>query len=183
MQEEDLGQVWEHVAFRYEGNVSDPGYSLKSWKDGDAAFLEVWTPIHIIKGHKPEFILAAHRNGQLALYMSVSHPDAETGADLMDLEGKVKYIGVNSPRDGKTELAAITDQPQIDSLVRMILDALVDLNIRNDPDSDVYFLAFHLNDGITFTRGYRLQINRFGGSIQRPRDFRIAIVNALQLSE
>ena len=101
----------------------------------------------------------------------------------MDLEGKVKYIGVNSPRDGKTELAAITDQPQIDSLVRMILYAPVDLNIRNDPDSDVYFLAFHLNDGITFTGGYRLQINRFGGSIQRPRDFRIAIVNALQLSE
>tara|TARA_Y100000815_G_scaffold271020_1_gene296823 strand:- start:299 stop:850 length:552 start_codon:yes stop_codon:yes gene_type:complete len=183
LQEEDLGQVWEHVAFRYEGNVSDPGYNLKSWKDGDAAFLEVGTPIHIIKGYNPEFILAAHRNGQLALYMSVSHPDAEIGADLMDLEGKVKYIGVNSPRDGKTELAAVTDQPQIDSLVRMILDAPVDLNIRNDPDSDVYFLAFHLSDGITFTGGSRLQINRFGGSIQRPRDFRIALVNALQLSE
>ena len=171
------------MAFRYEGNVSGAGYSLKSWKDGDAVFLEVGTPIHIIKGRKPEFILASHRNGQLALYMSVSHPDAETGADLMELERKMKYIGVNSPRDGKTELVAITDQLQIDSLVRMILDPSVDLNIRNDLDSDVYFLAFHLNDGITFTRGYRLQIIRFGGSIQRPRDFRIAIVNALQLSE
>ena len=166
------------MAFRYEGNVSDPGYSLKSWKDGDAAFLEDGTPIHIIKGHKPEFTLAAYRN----LYMSVSHPDAETGADLMDLEGKVKYIGVNSSRDGKTELVAITDQPQIDSLVRMILDVPVDLNICNDLDSDVNFLAFHLNDGITFTRGYCLQINRFNRSIQLPHDFPIAIGNALQLS-
>jgi len=171
------------VAFRYEGNVSDPGYSLKSWKDGDAAFLEVGTPIHIIKGHKPEFILAAHRNGQLALYMYVSHPDAETGADLMDLEGKVKYIGVNSPRDGKTELAAITDQPQIDSLVRMILDARVDLNIRNDPESDGYFLAFHLYDGITFSRGYVPPHNLMSGGIQLPVAFRIAIGDAIQLSE
>ena len=181
-QEEDLGQVWGHVAFRYEGNVSDPGYSLKNGKDGDAAFHEVGTPIHIIKGYKPEFILAAHINGQLSLYMSDSQPDAETGSDLMDLEGKVKYIGVNSSRDGKTELVAITDQPQIDSLVRMILDVPVDLNICNDLDSDVNFLAFHLNDGITFTRGYCLQINQFNRSIQLPRDFPIAIGNALQLS-
>ena len=114
--------------------------------------------------------------------MSDSQPDTGTGSDLMDLEGKVKYIGVNSSRDGKTELVAITDQPQIDSLVRMILDVPVDLNICNDPDSDVNFLAFHLNDGITFTRGYCLQINRFNRSIQLPRDFPIAIGNALQLS-
>ena len=180
LQEENLGLEFGQVAFKYEGNVSDPSYKLKSGKDGDAAFLEVGTPVYTVKGYKPEFMLAARRNNKLVLYMSDTHPNAETGSDLMDLEGKVKYIGVNSPKDGKTELAAIKDQSQIDTLVRMVLDAPVDQNIRNDLDSDLYFLAFHLKDGITVTRGYRLQSNLLDRGIKLPREFRTAIEDALR---
>ena len=183
LQDEDLGPEFGRVEFKYDGIVTDPFYKSNNRKDGDAAYLEIGTPVYIVDGYKPEFILAARRNGQLSLYMSDSHPDAEIGSDLMDLEGKVKYIGVNSPKSSKTELAAITDQIQIDSLVRMILDAPVDLNIRNDPESDVYFLSFHLNDGITFGRGYVPPHNLMSGGIQLPIAFRIAIGDALQLSK
>lgn len=183
LQDEDLGPLFGRVEFKYDGIVTDPFYSPDNRKDGDAAYLEIGTPVYIVDGYKPEFILAARRNGKLSLYMSDSHPNAETGSDLLDLEGKVKYIGVNSPQDSKSELAAIIDQLQIDSLVSMILDAPVDLNIRNDPESDVYFLAFHLYDGITFSRGYVPPHNLMSGGIQLPVAFRIAIGDAIQLSE
>ena len=45
------------------------------------------------------------------------------------------------------------------------------------------FLLPHLNDGITFGRGYVPPHNLMSGGIQLPREFRIAIGNALQLSE
>ncbi len=229
LQEENLGLEFgqvafkrnvEQVAFKYEGNVSDPSGP----QDGDAAFLEVGTPVYTVKGYKPEFMLAARRNDELVLYLSDTNPSAETGSDLMDLEGKVKYIGVNSEYDGKTELAAIKDQSQVDSLVRMVLDAPIDQNIRDvnqdngredsqrdddqrpdftptitipvavplgtstsqgshDFDLDLYFLAFHLKDGITVTRAYRLQPNLLISvpwGIKLPREFRTAIEDALR---
>lgn len=180
---EDLGPEFGKIAFKYDGNVLDPSYRLKNGKDGDAAFLEVGTPVYAVKGYKPEFMLAARRNDEFVLYMSDTIPDAKIGSDLMDLEGKVKYIGVRSPKDGKTEIAAIKDQAQIDTLVQMILDAPIDLNTRKYPDSDVYFLAFYLKDGITLTRGYSPQPNLLSGGMQLPREFRIAIGDALGLSE
>ena len=189
LQEENLGLEFGQVAFKSAGNVSGPSSegivssapsNGKSGKDGDAAFLEVGTPVYIVKGYKPEFMLAARRNVELVLYLSDTNPNAETGSDLMDLEGKVMYIGVNSSFDGTTELAAIKDQSQVDSLVRMVLDAPVDQNIRNESDSDLYFLAFHLKDGITVTRGYRLQSNLLDRGIKLPREFRTAIEDALR---
>lgn len=216
LQEENLGLEFGQVAFK----LSEPSGP----QDGYATFLEVGTPVYTVKGYKPEFILAARRNNKLVLYLSGTNPSAETGSDLMDLEGKVKYIGVNSNYDIKTELAAIKDQSQVDSLVRMVLDAPVDQNIRDvnqdngredsqrdddqrpdftptititvavppgtstsqeshDFDLDLYFLAFHLKDGITVTRAYRLQpnllISRPWG-IKLPREFRTAIEDALR---
>jgi len=95
------------------------------------------------------------------------------------------YLCTVRPYDGKTELAAIKDQSQVDSLVRMVLDAPVDQNIRdvNQDNSDLYFLAFHLKDGITVTRAYRLQPNLLISvpwGIKLPREFRTAIEDALR---
>ena len=180
LQEEDLGAEFGRVAFKYEGNVFDPYYRPKYGKDGDAAFLEVGTPVYSVKGYKPEFILAARRNNKLVLYGSDTTPNAEVGSDVLDLEGKVKYIALTSPRDRNTELASIRDQPLIETLVGMVLDAPVDLEAQYDRDSDVYFLVFHLNDGITVTRAYRPEYDLLGGVLQLPREFRTAISDPLR---
>jgi hypothetical protein len=64
LEESDLGQVVAQVKYRVDGNVCDPNYRPK---DGDAAFLDPGTLIYEVKGHPTSEMLAARRNGQIAL--------------------------------------------------------------------------------------------------------------------
>ena len=78
---------------------------------------------------------------------------AQTGADLLDIGGKVRYISVNSTEDGVTELASITDPEQVAVLVELVLGAPVDQS-RQDYGVTQYFIAFHLRDGTIVSRSY-----------------------------
>ena len=71
VQETDLGPVVMTVKFKVEGNVCDPHYRTK---DGDAAFLEVGTPVYQVKGHSPTELVAARRNGVLLAYWDFKPP-------------------------------------------------------------------------------------------------------------
>ncbi len=177
LEEGDLGPEFARVAFRYEGNVSDPSYQTKNGKDGDAAFLDPGTPVFTVKGYKPEFLLATRSVGELALYVADTNPSARTGADLLDIGGKVQYVGVNSPADGSTELAAIRDPSQVETLVDMVLVASVD-QTRRDHDGPRYFIAFHLDDGTTVVRAYWSESGELSRGIMLPTEFRTAIEEA-----
>jgi hypothetical protein len=179
LQEDDLGSEFGRVAFKYDGNVFDYDYKSQYGKDGDAALLEVGTPIYAVKGYKPEFLLAARTDGELVLYLSDSHPNAVIGSDVMDLEDKVVYIGVNSSKDGTTELGAIKDQSKVDELVQMVLKSRVDQESSGGPNMDIYFLAFHMKDGITVTKSYGLQTNKMSRGVYLPNEFRAAVEDAL----
>ena len=69
LQEGDLGPVYAHVKFKLSGNVCDPAYRLK---DGDAAFLDVGTPIYQVNGHPSNDQLAAKFNGSLVVYRALT---------------------------------------------------------------------------------------------------------------
>src|SRR6266704_4839120 len=69
LQESELGPVYAHVKFKVSGNVCDPNYRLK---DGDAAFLEVGTPIYQVNGQPPVLQLAARFNGQIVVYRAAA---------------------------------------------------------------------------------------------------------------
>jgi hypothetical protein len=69
LQESDLGPVYAHVKFKVSGNVCDPRYRLK---DGDAAFLDVGTPIYQVNGQPPGTQLAARFGGQIVVYKAVT---------------------------------------------------------------------------------------------------------------
>ena len=71
LQEIDLGPVLTHVKFKIDGNVCDEHYRPK---DGDAAFLEVGTPVYQVKGHPPSELIAAHRNGAVIAYWDFKPP-------------------------------------------------------------------------------------------------------------
>ena len=149
--ESDLGPVFATVTFKLEGNVQNPGYQIR---DGDAAFLDAGTKVYTVNGYNPAFRLVAHKNNAVTLYEADTNPRARKGADLLDIGGKVLYIGIVSDQDGVTELGAIKDSKRVAKLVTLVLEAPVDQNRQGG--NRRYFIAFHLVDGTVVTRVYWL---------------------------
>ena len=147
-------------------------------RDGDASYLDAGTPVYIVKGYNPEFRLAAYRDDRLVLFEADTNPRAQTGADLLDIGGKVQYIGVNSSEDGVTELAAITDPEQVAVLVELVLGAPVDQTHLTQV-SIQYFIAFHLRDGTITTRAYSPDSGELFRGIMLPEAFGTAVEQAL----
>ncbi len=146
----DLGPEFAKVRNKLAGNVRNPGYRSQ---DGDAAFLDAGTPVYAVNGYEPGFRLVARRDGRLILYEADTNATAKTGADLMDIEGRVRSIRLNSAEDGVTELAAVTDPQQVADLVELVLNAPVNQNHR-DQTGTMYFIAFHLEDDTIVSRAY-----------------------------
>ncbi len=69
LQESDLGPVYAHVNYKVSGNVCDPNYRIK---DGDAAFLDVGTPIYEVKGQPAGVQLAAKVRGSIVVYVALT---------------------------------------------------------------------------------------------------------------
>jgi hypothetical protein len=177
--ESDLGPEFAKVAFKVSGNVNSPGYQIKN---GDAAFLDAGTVVYTVKGYKPVFRLAVHDKNQqnsIVLFESDTNPNAKKGVDLLDIGGKVKYIGINSVQDEKTELAAITNQKQVAALVTMVLTAPVDQSHQSQNERQ-YFIAFHLADGTIVTRSFGMQSGELSRGMLLPKAFGDAITQALK---
>jgi hypothetical protein len=172
----DLGPQFTTVKFKVDGNISNSGYHPK---DGDAAFLNVGTPVYTVKGYASTFLLAAYYNNQIVRYMIDRNPHATTGADLLDIGGKVTRIGVNSETDGTTELGAISDPAKVQSLVALVLAAPVKQNVPPASSGTRYFIAFHLRDGFTVIRAYWLENGELAHGIMLPTAFRTAIEQAI----
>jgi len=150
LQQRDLGSVFATVQFKLAGNVTTPGYHAK---DGDAGDLEAGTPVYTVKGYSPAFRLAAFLQGQLVLYEADDNPRAKTGADLLDIGGKVESIGVNSWLDSTKQLAVIKDAKEVGDLVAMVLAAPVDRSFSSTGNA-AYGIIFYLQDGTTVSRTY-----------------------------
>ena len=177
VKEDDLGPEFAQVRFKLYGNMRDPSYQIK---DGDAAFLGAGTPLYRVEGYDPEFRLAACREGRLLLYEVGANPRARVGGDLLDIQGKVRYIGVNSYQDGTTQLAAIRDSGQVSRLVRMVVEAPVDQSFQPSDPAEQRFIAFHLEDGTAVTRAYWPQSGALSQGIMLPSAFRAAIERAMR---
>ena len=178
--EEDLGEPIGEVLCRLSDNVTDPGYDLQN---GDAGFLEPGTVVYAVIGYDPSFRVAA-RGGpnpdRYTLYEADTVPAAEVGRDLLDIEGKVRYIGINSHRDGTTEIARIDDRAEVERLVEMVLAAPVE----QDDDIPGYkgevIIEFHLEDGTSVLRNFFPSGPELMRGIEVPQEFATAIQAALE---
>lgn len=170
-----LGPVFETVQFKLDGNVHDPSYRTK---DGDAAYLEAGTPVYTVRNYKPTFRLAARVAGYIQLYEVDTDPQARTGADLLDIDGKVLFIGVVSSQNRATQLGAIKDSRLVTSVVNMVLVSPVDIN-RVGNGSMTYFIVFHLKDGTSVIRAYWKDPGIMQSGIVLPKAFAIAIQQAV----
>ncbi len=171
----DVGPVFATVQFKLADNVHDPNYHLK---DGDAAYLDAGTPVYRVLGYAPTFRLVARFANRLTFYEADTNPHARTGADLLDISGKVRSIAVNSPQDGTTELGVMTNPTQVEALVAMVLSAPVDQQFQ-ERDSTTYFIAFHLNDGTAVSRAYWLGSGELARGILLPPAFGEAVQHAV----
>lgn len=161
--EEDL-EYYDKTRFKLADNVDDINYRSKN---GDAAFVEEETPVYSIKGYSPAFRLLVKGTG---IYEADTNPHAKKGADLLDIGGRVEYIGINSPIDGKTELASIREESLVSSLVEMVLNAPVDQTFRS-AGGEQLFIAFHLKDGTTVNRSFRPNSGELSRGILLPQEF------------
>ncbi|MBA2678952.1 MAG: hypothetical protein H0U76_11235 [Ktedonobacteraceae bacterium] len=154
--------------------MTELGYKTK---DGDAAFLDAGTKIYTVKGYQPWFRLAAHSRGMIVLYEVTQNPQAKRGAQLLDIDGKVRFISMNSEQDGVTELAKIKNPQLVARLVTLIDNAPI--RTQGSNHEAAYFLALHFIDGTTFTRQYWSAPDDLFGDLLMPKEFQQALEHAL----
>lgn len=124
-----------------------------------------------VRGYRPSFRLAARQDGRLVIFEADTNPGARVGRDLLDLDGKVRRISINSQSDGTTELGAISDPKQVAGMVRMLLAGPVDQRVEPAGEQTVWLLAFHLRDGTATVRAYDPAKRRVQRGILVPRRF------------
>jgi hypothetical protein len=140
-------------------------------QDGDAAYLEAGSPLYQVRGYRPTFRLAARQDGRLVAFEADTNPGARVGRDLLDLEGKVRRISINSRADGTTELGTLTDPKQVAGMVRMLLAGPVDQRVHPAGEQPARLLVFHLRDGTATVRADDPGGRRVQRGILVPRRF------------
>lgn len=174
LQESDLGAVYGQVKTKLNGS-QDPNHRLQ---DGDSAFLSPGTQVYRVAGYRPTFRLAARHDGRLFLYEADTNPAARFGADLLDLEGKVGYIGINSPSDGTTQLATVKEPALVKTAVALVEQGAVDQSTQPGGRAR-YFIDFHMIDGTEVTRAYWPETGLLGRGIHVPDAFRSIVETAV----
>lgn len=179
---EDLGEPFDSVRFRVAGNVTDSSYRTKN---GDAAFLAPGTVLYAVKGYNTSFRLAAAHDGNLFLFEADSNPGAKSGADLLDLKGKVTRLTIGNPVDGGP-LTAIVDPAVVARLVDDVLAAPVFPEGQRGGDATAgekrYMLTFHFADGTATVRSYWPDTGFLwaGPGLKVPDTFRDAVLAAVK---
>ena len=114
-------------------------------RDGDAVILEAGTPVYALPDYAPAFRLAVKDGGGVHVYQVSRNPRAQKGSDVLDIGGKVDYIAIRRPGD-RSDVAAITDEAQIDRLVQMVLEAPGGSTVLINTGVQRVTLSFHLAD-------------------------------------
>lgn len=177
--EVDLGEPIGEVLCKLSDVVTDPNYQPQN---GDAGYIEPGTTIYAVKGYDPSFRVAAQgmeRRG-LTLYEADTVPDAKVGRDLLDIEGKVRYIGINSHSDGTTEVARIDALDEVERLVAMVLEAPVQQDNEIPGEKGEVIIEFHLEDGTSVLRNFFPKGPMMMRGIKVPQAFADAIDAALK---
>jgi hypothetical protein len=175
----DLGRVVGRVV---ANRTDEPVESGAAFRNLEATFLPVGTPVHAVKGYPTSFRLAARSDGRLALYEPWSRPTARIGADLLGgIEGKVERIGVYSHHEPLRRLGVVDGRRQVQRLVRLVMRAPV---AEQDPatgpqDDEPYVVSFHLADGTATSRLFNAKTGFLAGGVIVPDKFTAAIRKAV----
>ncbi|AJY76490.1 hypothetical protein [Paenibacillus beijingensis] len=127
-------------------------------KNGDAAFLPIGTVIYAMKGYKPEFRVVADNK----IYEVRDNPNAATMGDLLDINGRVEKVSLESGKDGSpigdfSEEASYEFIQELLPLSHVGFDAVYK---KIKPEAGI-FLRVHLQDGTSFRMVFYPKANAF----------------------
>ncbi|GMK37281.1 hypothetical protein PCCS19_03340 [Paenibacillus sp. CCS19] len=129
--------------------------------NGDAAFLPIGTPIYAMKGYKPSFRVIADNK----VYQAGTNPNARTMADLLDIEGKVARVGLDSGNDGSA-IGDFTPEAS-EQFVQLLLPLAyvgTDETYKKTMHESGVFLRVYLKDGTSFRMVFYPKANAIGGA-------------------
>jgi hypothetical protein len=127
-------------------------------KNGDAAFLQIGTVIYALKGYKSEFRVVADNK----IYEVKENPDAETMGDLMDIDGKVEIVSLESDQDG-SPIGNFSPEASAEFIRELLplphvgFEAVYE---KKKHEAGI-FLRVHLQDGTSFRLVYYPKANGF----------------------
>jgi len=100
---QNFGGTKEVTSYQHGDKVGEVSYMLSEhactnhvMKNGDAAFFPIDTDIYAVKGYKIEFRVIADNK----IYEVSDNPNAATIGDLLDIEGRVEKVSLESGMDG-----------------------------------------------------------------------------------
>jgi hypothetical protein len=175
----DLGRELGRVV---ANRADEPVESGAPFRNLEATFLPVGTPVHAVRGYPTGFRLAAHSDGTLAIYEPWSSPRAQIGADLLGgIEGEVRRIGVYNQHEPLRLLGSIDDRRQVERLVRLVLRApFREQDPASGPhDDEPYVVSFHLRDGTATSRLFNAKTGFLAGGVVVPDQFTAAVRQAI----
>jgi len=151
-----LGSRYGEICYSdVRGNRPAPGDQPR---DGDSWGLSVGMEVFTVVGYSPEFRLALRVPGQPPLMLEVVEYDkARSGADILDLGGKVARLDIFGEVGSAAPpipIATLSDQGELDQLVERLLQAPIATNVPIPDGGTFYTLQFTLHDGTHVSRQY-----------------------------
>jgi hypothetical protein len=168
-----LGAQLATTTRKLADNETDPHHKSQ---DGEAAFLPAGTAIYSLRDYKTSFRVAVKGSNGVVIYEADTNPRASTGADLLDLTGKVDYITV---RDSTGQEATIRDAAVLTRLVSLILQAPVDQSVQPPRNGAQDFVTIHFLDGTQTARAFWPSTGELSRGIRPGPEFTRAILGAL----
>ena len=174
-----LGDEVAVVRCRIGDTVGNPGFQPRT---GDAAFLPAGTVLREITGYRRDFRLAAQEDGVWRAYEPGELPDARTGADLLDVRGKVARISLVEGFHGEGVLRTVADPATVQRVVGAVLAAPVLTEAERQArraemgDKPPSFVRFDLVDGTTVQRAWQVEADLLADALPAPPALREALM-------
>ncbi len=125
-------------------------------KNGDAAFLPMGTEIYAMKGYKTEFRVIADNK----IYEVSDNPNAATIGELLDINGRVEKVSLESGMDGSPigDFSMDASSEFIQELLPLSHVSFNEVYEKTKHENSI-FLRVHLRDSTSFRLVYYPQSN------------------------
>ncbi len=141
----------------------------------DCGLLSDGEPIYSVKGYQTSFRLAVRSSNGIFFFEVGQNPHARTGADLLDIGGKVQFITVGPIDNPGSPTRTIRNSVSVEKLVNEILAAPIapqeNCTFRGSEEA----LLFHLQDGsvveISYWPSLTMLSTAWPQCVQLPQNF------------